>query len=256
MLTETEEGRGRILIVDDQQEITSLLSDLLACEYDCSCAASGAEALEALRGGDFDLLLSDITMPGMTGLELIPRALEVSPRTVIVMISGLQTIESAIEAVRSGTFDYVTKPSALDARDRETSGHSRRVVAYSLRLGRELGLDAEQMRSLEFGSLLHDIGKIGVPDAILRKPRELDEPEWERMRQHPVYGARILEGVEFLRGAARVVAEHHERYDGAGYPLGLRGDEIDLNARIFAVADAFDAITSERVYSAARSYEE
>jgi HD-GYP domain-containing protein (c-di-GMP phosphodiesterase class II) len=111
------------------------------------------------------------------------------------------------------------------------------------------------MRSLEFGSLLHDIGKIGVPDAILRKPAKLTEAEWIKMREHPLHGQRILQGIQFLEGAARVVAQHHERWDGSGYPHGLRGDEIDLNARIFAVADAFDAMTSDRVYRRGRQYE-
>jgi response regulator RpfG family c-di-GMP phosphodiesterase len=314
-MLEMEEGRGHALIVDDQEEIRELIYDLLEADYDCATAASAAEALEALRGDEFDLLLSDITMPGMSGLELIPRALAASPSTVIVMISGLQNIESAIEAMRFGAFDYITKPfdldhvssavrralehrrlreakrryeqhleelvalrteelrraldtveeayrstlraltAALDARDSETSGHSRRVVSFSLRLGRELGLDADELRSLEFGALLHDVGKIGVPDAVLRKPSQLDDEEWARMRQHPLYGERILSGIEFLRGASLVVAQHHERWDGTGYPAGSRGRDIDLKTRIFAVADAFDAITSDRVYRAAQSYE-
>src|SRR5918997_2125398 len=145
--------------------------------------------------------------------------------------------------------------AALETRDAETRGHSERVVSFTLRLGREMGLDAEETRSLEFGSLLHDIGKIGVPDAILRKPSRLTEEEWARMREHPLHGQRILRGIEFLEGAARVVAEHHERWDGSGYPLGLRGEEIDLGARIFAVADAFDAMTSDRFYRAGKPYE-
>jgi HD-GYP domain-containing protein (c-di-GMP phosphodiesterase class II) len=124
-----------------------------------------------------------------------------------------------------------------------------------LRLGRELGLDKTQMTALEFGSLLHDIGKIGVPDAILRKPAKLTEEEWARMREHPLHGQQILREIEFLAGAARVVAQHHERWDGSGYPFGLQGEEIDLNARIFSVADAFDAMISDRVYRRGRSYE-
>ena len=144
--------------------------------------------------------------------------------------------------------------TALETRDSETHGHSERVVAFSLRLGRELGLSEDQLRSLEFGSLLHDIGKIGVPDAILRKPAALSESEWVRMREHPLHGQKILSGIEFLEGAARVVAQHHEKWDGSGYPLGLRGEQIDFNARIFAVADAFDAITSDRVYRKAKPY--
>ena len=111
------------------------------------------------------------------------------------------------------------------------------------------------MKALEFGSLLHDIGKIGVPDSILRKPAKLTEEEWVRMREHPLHGQQILRGIKFLEGAARVVAQHHEKWDGSGYPLGLKGEEVDICARIFAVADAFDAITSDRVYRRAQSYE-
>jgi HD-GYP domain-containing protein (c-di-GMP phosphodiesterase class II) len=111
------------------------------------------------------------------------------------------------------------------------------------------------MKSLEFGSLLHDIGKIGVPDAILRKPAKLTSEEWIKMREHPLHGQQILREIRFLEGASRVVGQHHEKWDGSGYPLGLHGEEIDLNARIFAVADAFDAMTSDRVYRAGRSYE-
>jgi HD-GYP domain-containing protein (c-di-GMP phosphodiesterase class II) len=111
------------------------------------------------------------------------------------------------------------------------------------------------MRALEFGALLHDIGKIGVPDAILRKPERLTSEEWEKMREHPALGQRILAGIKFLEGAARVVGQHHEKWDGSGYPQGLRACEIDLKARIFAVADAFDAIISHRVYRAGKSYE-
>jgi putative nucleotidyltransferase with HDIG domain len=145
--------------------------------------------------------------------------------------------------------------AALETRDRETHGHSERVVSFSLRLGRELKLDEEGLRSLEFGALLHDIGKIGVPDAILHKPAQLSAEEWVNMRSHPIHGGQILRGIEFLEGASRVVGQHHEKWDGTGYPLALRGTEIDLNARIFAVADAFDAITSDRVYRSGRSYE-
>jgi HD-GYP domain-containing protein (c-di-GMP phosphodiesterase class II) len=111
------------------------------------------------------------------------------------------------------------------------------------------------MKALEFGSLLHDIGKIGVPDSILRKPAKLTEEEWVRMREHPLHGQQILRGIEFLQGASRVVAQHHEKWDGTGYPLGLRAEEIDICARIFSVADAFDAITSDRVYRRGKPYE-
>ena len=309
------ERREKVLIVDDDASIRELIVDLLGGEHECTAVASAEEALAHCREGEYDLILSDIVMEGMGGLDLVPRVLKLAPDTAVVMISGVQTVESAIRALRAGAFDYVVKPfdinhfeaavrralehrslrlakrlyeshlealvaqrteelsdayaalegayrttlkaltAALETRDHETHGHSERVVKFSLRLGRELGLDAEQMRSLEFGSLLHDIGKIGVPDAILRKPAKLDEEEWVRMREHPLHGSAILKGIEFLEGAARVVAQHHEKWDGSGYPTGLKGEEIDLNARIFAVADAFDAITSDRVYRRGRPYE-
>jgi response regulator RpfG family c-di-GMP phosphodiesterase len=310
------DNRSRILVVDDEPDITEILSDLLSDQYDCTTANSAKAALELLSAEEFQLVISDITMPGMSGLEMLPRAKSISPNTVVVMISGMQTVESAIGALRSGGFDYLMKPfdlrqveavvkralehqelivakqqyenhleelveqrtaeldqalnsledayrstlkaltAALETRDSETHGHSERVVTYSLRLGREYGLSAEQMKALEFGSLLHDIGKIGVPDLILRKPAKLTDEEWVLMREHPLHGQQILHGIEFLEGPARVVAQHHEKWDGSGYPLGLQGEDIDLCARIFAVADAFDAITSDRVYRRAKSYQE
>jgi HD-GYP domain-containing protein (c-di-GMP phosphodiesterase class II) len=145
--------------------------------------------------------------------------------------------------------------ATLRMRDAETQEHSERVVRFSLVLGCKLGLNPAQMKFLEHGSLLHDIGKIGVPDSILRKPGRLTTAEWTRMREHPWLGFQILSGIDFLKGASLVVAQHHERWDGKGYPFGLRGKEIDRNARIFAVADAFDAMTSSRVYHIAKTFE-
>jgi response regulator RpfG family c-di-GMP phosphodiesterase len=145
---------------------------------------------------------------------------------------------------------------ALETRDFETHGHSERVVTFSLRLGQELGLDGDDLKNLELGALLHDIGKIGVPDAILRKPAKLTDEEWQKMRLHPVHGQKILRHIPFLEGAATVVAQHHEKWDGSGYPTGLRGEEIVIGARVFAVIDAFDAMTSDRVYRLGTTYEE
>lgn len=144
---------------------------------------------------------------------------------------------------------------ALETRDFETHGHSERVVTFSLRLGHELGLDKHALRDLELGALLHDIGKIGVPDAVLRKPAKLNNEEWDKMKLHPLHGQKILRNINFLEGAARVVSQHHEQWDGSGYPYGLRGEDIDLGARIFSVVDAFDAMISDRVYRKGRPYE-
>jgi len=310
-----ELAKPRLLIVDDEAAVRGVLHDLLEQSYDCTEASSAEEALSLLRVNPYNLVISDITMAGMSGLQMIPYIKAISPDSVIVMVSGVQTIESAINALRLGAFDYLMKPfdlrqveaaiqrahehhelivakqryenhlaelvdqrtaeldealgslenayrstlqaltAALETRDAETHGHSERVVTFSLRLGQEYGLNAQEMKALEFGSLLHDIGKIGVPDAILRKPGKLTDEEWERMREHPLHGQQILRGIKFLEGAGKVVAQHHEKWDGSGYPLGLKAEEIDICARIFAVADAFDAITSNRVYRKAQSYE-
>ena len=146
--------------------------------------------------------------------------------------------------------------AALDAREHDTELHSLRVQAYALRLGRELSLPESQLEVLAQGALLHDIGKIGVPDHILLKPGPLNEQDWQAMRQHPEIGQRMLASVPFLEEAIEIVAAHHEHYDGSGYPRGLRGDEIPLTARVFAVADAFDAITTDRPYKAPLTVEE
>jgi len=145
---------------------------------------------------------------------------------------------------------------ALETRDSETHGHSERVVTFSLRLGIEIGLDKDALRNLELGALLHDIGKIGVPDAILRKPAALTPEEWDKMKLHPQHGQKILRNIPFLEGATQLVAQHHEKWDGSGYPCCLRGEGIDIGARIFAVVDAFDAMISDRVYRRGRSYQD
>lgn len=311
-----------ILIIDDEEPIRRLLALYLSDEYTCVTAASADEATTLLAGSFFNLVMTDITMPGTSGIELCQYIHQAYPDTVVIMVSGMTDINYAVEAMRHGSFDYVVKPfdlshvlmaverglryqgliaakhhyeqsleetvrlrtaelrslneslnqmlealyqnyratlralaGALEARDVETAGHSDRVVAYSLRLGRELGLSHKDLIALEQGALLHDIGKIGVRDSILLKRGTLTDSEWGEMREHISYGLRIINGIDFLSGAAPVVGEHHEKYDGSGYPSGLRGEMIHINARIFAVADAFDAITSDRPYRQSASYE-
>ena len=146
--------------------------------------------------------------------------------------------------------------AALAARDDETNGHAERVVSFSQRLGRELGLSRREMAALELGARLHDVGKIAVPDSVLHKPAELDTEEWQKMREHPARGAAMVRRLRLPEGAALVVAQHHERWDGSGYPARLAGEEIFLPARVFSVIDAFDAITSDRIYRAGAPYEE
>lgn len=146
--------------------------------------------------------------------------------------------------------------SALDARDHETAGHSARVTALAVKIAKRFGLKDSQLKFIRWGALIHDIGKIGVADAILRKPGALNDAEWVEMRRHPEIGYAMLKNILFLRPALDLVRHHHERYDGKGYPLGLVGETIPLAARIFAVADTYDAMTSDRPYRKARSHED
>jgi len=146
--------------------------------------------------------------------------------------------------------------AAIDARDHETTGHSFRVAHYALALARALEMEPDQIRAIEWGALLHDVGKIAVPDAILRKSGRLTEEEWHVMRQHPSWGFEMLADVKFLEPALEVVYSHHERWDGGGYPRGLREQAIPLAARVFAVIDTYDSITSDRPYRRARSHSE
>ena len=148
--------------------------------------------------------------------------------------------------------------AALDARDSETGGHSERVADLTLAIAAEMGFekDTDEYRNLSWGALLHDVGKIAVPDSILRKPGALTADEWQTMRSHPAAGYEILLKIDFLKTASQIVLSHHERYDGGGYPRGLAGEEIPLGARIFTIADAFDAMTSDRAYRSAMPVEE
>jgi putative nucleotidyltransferase with HDIG domain len=180
-------------------------------------------------------------------------------RAILLIESRHQAkeIESAYEELET-TYDLTLAAltSALDARDRETEGHSARVSRLAKSVGEEMNLEAHQLKALERGALLHDIGKIGISDAILHKPDKLDEAEWKVMRLHPDIGARIVEDIPFLQDTLPVIRYHQERWDGSGYPIGLRGKDIPLVARIFAVPDAFDALTTERPYREKVSAEE
>jgi len=146
--------------------------------------------------------------------------------------------------------------AALDTKDAATEGHSERVSRLTGAVAREMGLPENRMLDIERGALLHDVGKIGVPDSILRKPSSLTRKEWEAMQKHPLLAGLIVSKVDFLEGALPILLYHHERYDGSGYPFGLIGDKIPLEARIFAVVDAYDAITSDRPYRKGVSPEE
>ncbi len=176
--------------------------------------------------------------------------------TVQIRTKGVE-LERALRLVES-TYDATLKAltAALDTRDSETEGHSQRVTAYTIRLAQEMGLTGQNLVNITRGALLHDVGKIGIPDSVLRKPGPLTPEEWALMRRHPTLGYEMLREIDFLRPALPVVLHHQEKYDGTGYPSGLKGDSIPLGARIFAVCDTLDAICSDRPYRPARSFAE
>ena len=222
-------------------------------------------AVKAFRAGAFDYILKPFQLKA---IELsVKRAFEhfevknlknrYSFHLEELAAERAAEVDKALEEVEmSYRTTLKALVQALETRDFETHGHSERVVTFSLRLGHEIGLDKDALRNLELGALLHDIGKIGVPDAILRKPAALNEEEWAKMKLHPQHGQQILRNIPFLECAAHLVAQHHEKWDGTGYPYGLRGEDIDLSARIFAVVDAFDAMISDRVYRRGRPYKD
>ena len=169
-----------------------------------------------------------------------------SSKRIVAQASALEDALALRERTYDATLTALT--SALDFRDNETGGHSDRVVAYMELLLEQMNIRGPELATLRRGALLHDVGKIGVPDNVLRKPTALSEGEWAVMKRHPEFGARIIAGIPFLEDVARIVRHHHERWDGMGYPDGLKGDRIPLGARIFAVGDSFDAMTSDRPY--------
>ena len=308
--------RGPVLIVDDDTDVRELLHEIFRSSgYGCRLAANGREALEAFEAERPALTVTDIKMPVMDGLEFLRRARAADPDAVVLVLTGVGDVRTAVESLTSGVHDFILKPvnpddllhaaqralehrrslvsrrehqallerrvvettrelevavrrlddtyrttlealgSAIDTRDVGTHAHSRRVRGYSLVIARAHGVPEAGLRDLEHGVLLHDIGKIGIPDAILLKPGPLTPAEWTIMRRHPEIGRQVIEKIPFLRGAVPIVYHHHERWDGTGYPLGLRGEAIPLEARIFAVADALDAMTFDRPYSRAISFE-
>ena len=242
------------------QKLSPLSTLVIISEND-----SAGDTVRAFRAGAFEVIQKPFEMKKIE--SVLARAIEqyemrclksryqyhleelVSERTA-ELDKALEEIENSYRITLKALVQ------ALETRDQETHGHSERVVTFSLRLGHELGLDKNTMHDLELGALLHDIGKIGVPDAILRKPAKLNEEEWEKMRLHPLHGQKILRNISFLEGAAKLVTQHHEKWDGTGYPYGLRGEDIDVTARIFAVADTFDSMISDRIYRQGCTYED
>ena len=258
---------------------------------DTACTVS--EARECLRTSPYDLVICDYDLPNESGMDLLLHINRVHPDIPFIMLTAHDNAVLARKAIASGALDYLTKPfdvqqlgrvieqnlerfhtgrrralkltdevlsgtiralvAAVDAKDPYTASHTERVTRLSLTLGRALDLNSEDLRILEFSALLHDVGKIGVPGEILRKPGPLTDDEWAVIRQHPVGSAAIVSEVGQLSEVATIVRHHHERIDGSGYPDGLCSDAIPHLARVITVADAYEAMTSDRAYRPAYS---
>ena len=304
-----ENQTNTVLVVDDERSIRDYLAEVLRFEgYDCRCFSGSLAALSylAARESPGDLLLADISMPDMGGIDLLRSVKESHPELPVILVSGLYELALAVDALEAGADDYLKKPvkpsdvitlvakylkpraadqeqevqhaltnflasrnsdptssrlleqlfQKLGFKRYETFQHSARVAAAARLVGECYGLSDEELRHLELGSLLHDIGKIAIPRNVLMKPEKLTDEEWRVIREHPVIGYQLLVEFQELEQEAKVVYSHHESYDGNGYPQGLKTDQIPLGARIFSVVDTFDAITSDRPYRAAQSVEE
>jgi putative two-component system response regulator len=281
-------GQVSLLVVEDDPAMLVALRDILeGAGYRVMTAVNGEAALDALSGQQPSLILSDISMPVMDGIELFEQVRKRPNGTAIpfIFLTARGTREDIFAGKSLGADDYITKPvtsqellaavqarlertgelmlaqlkaaykasllalaNAIEARDHYTRDHVERVSAYAQAMGVQLGWDASHLGALEFGAILHDIGKIGVREVILCKTGPLKRDEWREMREHPIVGARMIEGIPYLASAIPVVLYHHERWDGSGYPDGLKGESIPLEARLLAVVDTFDAMTSDRPY--------
>ena len=212
--------------------------------------AGGESLLLEIRQTTFHTLLHTYPQIADDALRVLSARLrEANTRRLATLVRQNQALELAnrqLQASYNTTLEALSV--ALDLRDRATQGHSQRVATYSLLIAQELGVPLTENESLRLGALLHDIGKIGVSDTILHKTTKLTPEEWYEMRKHPEMGAAVIEKIEFLNSARDIVIAHHEKFDGTGYPYGLRGNEIPLAARIFSIADVFDAVTTFRPY--------
>ena len=297
----------RILVVDDEDVICNILARRLGREgYFCTTANNGKEALSHFYKEKFSLIISDMKMPEMTGIELLQKVKAIDPKMRVIMVTAYPEIDLVVNAMRLGAYDFIIKPAdldlivmsvkkaleskrleeeieayhnrleemveertaklqqayrflkkshldsvkvlaeAIDAKDPYTRGHSDRVKRMSLAIAKKMDFSEERLETLEYGALLHDIGKIGIKDEVLQKQGPLSNQEYQYIREHPMIGVKIVEGVEFFRDKIPMIRNHHEHYDGTGYPDGLAGEAIPLEARIINLPDAFDAMTSAR----------
>ena len=282
-----------ILVVDDKMEILLLMRELLVSRgYQVITASDADEAMHMVHEERPDLILLDVVMPGRSGYELC-HELKSDPETrliPVVMITGLSDRGDRIQGIEAGADDFLSKPLypeelfarvrsllklkeftdelenaesvvfslalGVEARDPYTGNHCARLANYACALGRRLGLDHDSLVALKRGGYLHDLGKITIPDEILKKGSQLTSDEWKILRQHPAAGESICAPLKSFRRVLPIIRHHHEHWDGSGYPDALRGEEIPLLARVLQVVDVYDALATERPYKPALSPKE
>jgi putative two-component system response regulator len=284
---------GTVLIADDQASNRELMEELLSSQgFRVITAPDGSTALQMLSRIQTDLVVLDVLMPGMSGLEVCEK-IKANPDTYlipVILTTSLSDKQDRIDGIRVGADDFLTRPvdrtellarvrsllklklrtdeleraeavlftlaRSIEGKDPYTHGHCERLADFSARLGEHLGLPEEQIIALRRGGVVHDIGKIAVPDAILLKPGRMSEDEWKLIREHPVVGERICAPLKSFRTVLPIIRHHHERFDGSGYPDGLRGESIPITARVLQIVDVYDALTTERPYKHAFSITE
>jgi putative nucleotidyltransferase with HDIG domain len=280
LCTPASSGKEALALLDSGENFELMLSDLMMAGMDGIALLEATKerfpdmpvvmvtavhdvsvALNSIRNGAYDYLLKPFEREQL--LATVRRALEnrrlkLENRAYQTNLEALVTARTELlrqtlkELEESYDITLAALGDALDLKDRETEGHSKRVTAFTMAIARAMGLSSEQVRVIARGAFLHDIGKMAIPDAILNKPGKLDARETEIMREHPYRGYQIVKKIPFLAEAAEIVYSHQEKYDGTGYPRGLKGEQIPLGSRIFAIADTLDAITSDRPYRAAQ----
>jgi putative two-component system response regulator len=286
---------SQILVIDDEDVIRFLVVEILeSVGHDVTGADSAEGALALLEESDFDLVVSDVVMPGLSGLELLEAVRARRASLPVVLVTGAGTYDTLSQALTRGAAGLVTKPfahadlqsavahaleratrsreelrerllaptlasalaNAIEARDEYLHGHCERLASLAVRIAELMELSADEVETVRLGAILHDVGKIGIPDRVLLKPGRLNDEERSIVETHPEIGDKLLAPLDLLAGARPIVRHHHERWDGTGYPDRLAGDAIPLGARIVAVADSVEVMSARQLYSLPRTQEE